>query len=251
MDNTPLDLRLLVKTPVSDMYVDGAAKGKLDLSKISQFVKLEQGTELTGLLDADISAKGNMSAIEKQQYDRFYAAGTLLLNNMLYRSKDYPDGVKVNNLSLKFNPRNVTVEQFNGQYLGTNFQANGEVNNLLAYMFKNQPLDGRLAVKADEVNLDKWMGLAGSTGSTTAAADTANTEPFAVPANLDLGLTAQVDKVHYDKLDLTNMSGKLLIKDETVLMQNVKRQCTAGQHGSKRQLQHQRKQTQPRHQSCL
>jgi hypothetical protein len=228
MDNTPLDLRLLVKTPISDMYVDGAAKGKLDLSKVTQFVKLEKGTELTGLLDADISAKGNMSAIEKQQYDRFYAAGTLLLNNLLYRSKDYPDGVQVNNLSLKFNPRNVTVEQFNGKYLGTNFQANGEVNNLLAYMFKNQPLDGKLAVKADEVNLDKWMGTTSSTSTTAATTDTANAEPFAVPANLDLGLTAQVDKVHYDKLDLTNLSGNLLIKDETVTMQQIKGNALQG-----------------------
>lgn len=227
MDNTPLDLRLLVKTPISDMYVDGAAKGKLDLSKVTQFVKLEEGTQLTGLLDADISAKGNMSAIEKQQYDRFYAAGTLLLNNLLYKSKDYPDGVKVNNLSLKFNPRNVTVEQFSGQYLGTNFQANGEVNNLLAYMFKNAPLDGKLAVKADEVNLDKWMGTTSST-TTAATTDTANAGPFAVPANLDLGLQAQVGKVHYDKLDLTNLSGNLLIKDETVLMQQVKGNALQG-----------------------
>lgn len=227
MDNTPLDLRLLVKTPVSDMYVDGAAKGKLDLSKVTQFVKLEQGTQLTGLLDADISAKGNMSAIEKQQYDRFYAAGTLLVNNLLYRSKDYPDGVKVNNLSLKFNPRNVTVQQFTGQYLGTNFEANGEVNNLLAYMFKNAPLDGRLAVKADEVNLDKWMGTTGSATAGTTA-DTAKAEPFAVPANLDLGLQAQVGKVHYDKLDMTNLSGNLLIKDETVIMDKVKGNALQG-----------------------
>ncbi|KAA2241912.1 AsmA family protein [Chitinophaga agrisoli] len=228
MDNTPLDLRLLVKTPVSDMYVEGAAKGKLDLSKVTQFVKLESGTQLTGLLDADISAKGNMSAIEKQQYDRFYAAGTLLVNNLLYRSKDYPDGVKVNNLSLKFNPRNVTIEQFSGQYMGTNFQANGEVNNLLAYMFKNAALDGKLAVKADEVNLDKWMGMTSSTTTTTAAVDTANAVPFAVPANLNLGLQAQVDKVHYDKLDLTNLTGSMQLKDETVTLQQIKGNALQG-----------------------
>jgi len=227
MDNTPLDLRLLIKTPVSDMYVDGAARGKLDLSKITQFVKLEEGTRLTGLLDADISAKGNMSAIEKQQYDKFYAAGRLLVNNLLYRSKDYPDGVKVNNLSLQFNPRNVSVQQFNGQYMGTNFQASGEVNNLLAYMFKSQPLDGHLAVKADNVDLDKWMG----TTSTTAAeppADSAAATPFVVPGNLDFGLQAQVDKVHYDKLDLTNLTGNLRIKDETVTLEQVKGNALQG-----------------------
>ena len=227
MDNTPLDLRLLVKTPVSDMYVDGAAKGRLDLSKVTQFVKLESGTQLTGLLDADISAKGNMSAIEKQQYDRFYAAGSLLVNNLLYRSKDYPDGVKVNNLSLKFNPRNVTVEKFDGQYMGTNFQANGEVNNLLAYMFKNAPLDGKLNMKADQVDLDKWMGTTATT-TTTAKTDTAATAPFAVPGNLDLNLQAQVGKVHYDKLDMTNLTGSLQIKDETVTLQQIKGNALQG-----------------------
>lgn len=227
MDNTPLDLRLLVKTPVSDLYVDGAAKGKLDLSKITQFMKLEPGTKLSGLLDADITAKGNMSAIEKQQYERFYAAGTLLVNNLLYSSKDYPDGIKVNDLSLRFNPRNVTVERFNGQYLGTNFQANGSVNNLLAYMFKNAPLDGNLYVKADEVNLDKWMGTTGAT-TEKSPADTATAAPFAVPANLNMGLQAQVNKVHYDKLDLTNLTGNLQIKDETVTLQQVKGNALQG-----------------------
>ncbi|PSL46801.1 AsmA-like protein [Chitinophaga niastensis] len=229
MDNTPLDLRMLVKTPVSDLYVDAAAKGKLDLSKITQFVKLAAGTNLTGLLDADITAKGNMSAIEKQQYDRFYAAGTLQLSNMFYKSKDYPDGVKVNNLSLQFNPKNVTVKDLNGQYLGTNFEANGEVNNLLAYTFKNAPLDGKFNFKADEINLDKWMGTTSSSATTTTAKkDTAAAAPFAVPANLNIGLQANVNKVHYDKADLNNVSGNLLVKDETVTMQQLKANALQG-----------------------
>ncbi|CAL1516949.1 AsmA-like C-terminal region-containing protein [Chitinophaga sp. MM2321] len=228
MDNTPLDLRLLVKTPVSDMYLDGAAKGKLDLSKITEFVKLEGGTTLSGLLDADISAKGNMSAIEKQQYDRFYAAGTLQLSNMLYKSKDYPDGVKVNNLLLQFNPKNVTVKELNGQYMGTNFEANGEVNNLLAYTFKNAPLDGKMNFKADEINLNKWMGTEPAPAAASGKADTAATAPFAVPANLNLGLQATVGKVQYDKADLRNVTGNLLVKDETVTMQQLKANALQG-----------------------
>lgn len=224
MDNTPIDMRLLVKTPISDMYVDGAVKGKLDLSKVTQFVKLEEGTALSGILDADVNAKGNMSAIEKQEYDRFYAAGTLIVSNLLYRSKDYPDGIRVNNLSMVFNPKNVTVQKFDGQYMGTNFQANGEVNNMLAYVFKNAPLDGKLVVKADQVNLDKWMGT--TTTTTTAAPDTS--APFVVPANLDFTVQAQVDKVHYDKLDMNNVSGSLLLKDQTVTMQQIKANALQG-----------------------
>lgn len=239
MDGTPLDLHLHVATPVSDMYVDGGAKGKLDLSKVSQFVKLEGGTQLNGLLDADMSAKGHLSAIERKAYDEFYAAGSLGIHNMLYKSKDYPDGVKLNALELTFNPKNVSVPTVDAEYLGSHFTGNGEINNLLAYMFKNQALSGAFSVNADKINLDKFMASTGTTGTTPAAAskpaDTANAVPFAVPANLDLTLKASAGNVHYDKLDMNNVSGTLLVKNETVTLQDVKSnalQGTLGMSGS-------------------
>ncbi len=234
MDNTPVDMRVLVQTPISDMYVDAAAKGKLDLSTIPQYVKLAAGTALQGLLDADISAKGNMSAIEKQQYDKFYAAGSLQLSNMLYKSKDYPDGVKVNNLALQFNPKNVTVKDLNAEYLGSHFQADGEVNNLLAYTLKNEALDGKFNVKADQINLDKWMPATETTPAAAPAAKkegeaaAASSAPFPVPANLNIALNANVGKVHYDKVDLNNLVGALTVKDETVSMQQLKAEALQG-----------------------
>ncbi|WP_346319865.1 AsmA-like C-terminal region-containing protein [Chitinophaga sp. YIM B06452] len=228
MDDSPVDMRLMVKTPVSDLYIDAAAKGKLDLGKVGQFVKFEKGTQLAGLLNADLQARGYMSAIEKQQYEAFHAAGNLSVNNLLYKSSDYPDGVKVSSLHMLFNPKNVTISDFNGQYLGTNFSANGEVNNLLAYALRNEALNGRLALKADQVNLDKWMATGSSESTPSKPADTAAAVPFAVPNNLDFTVQAQVDKVHYDKVDLNNLSGSLLIKDETVTMKDIKANTLQG-----------------------
>lgn len=227
MDESPVDFRLMIKTPVSDLYLDAAAKGKLDLSKVSQFVKFDKGTSLTGLLDADLKARGYMSAVEKQQYENFDASGNLSVSNLLYRSNDYPDGVKVSTLLMQFNPKNVSVPQFNGQYLGTNFTANGELNNFLAYAFRNEALNGRLNVKADQINLDKWMAT-GSEPASAAAADTAASGPFIVPNNLDFTINAQADKVHYDKVDLTQLSGSLLLKDETVTLKNIKGNALQG-----------------------
>ncbi len=217
MDNDPFDFRLLVKTPVSDMFVDAAAKGKLDLSKVAQLVKLEAGTKLSGLLNADVNVNGYMSAIEKKQYEKFNAAGTVNLSNFFYASKDYPDGVKLNTLSASFNPRNVTLSDLQGQYLKTNFTANGTIDNLLPYALQNQSLTGVLNVKADQVNLDTWMG----TSTDTATKGTAAAAPFAVPANLNFTVNAGVDKVHYDKIDLQQLSGSLILQDETVKMENI------------------------------
>ena len=218
IDNDPFDFRLLIKTPVSDMFVDGAAKGKLDLSKVAQLVKLEAGTKLSGLLNADINVNGYMSAIEKKQYEKFNAAGTVNLSNFFYASKAYPDGVQLHTLLASFNPHNVTLSDLSGQYMKTNFTANGTIDNLLPYVLQNQSLTGLLNIKADQLNLNDWMG----TAADTTAKGTEAAAPFAVPANLNFTVNAVVDKVHYDKIDMQDLSGSLILKDETVSMENIK-----------------------------
>ena len=224
LDKEPFDFRLLVKTPVSDMFIDAAAKGGLDLSKVSQFVKLDPGTQLKGNLTADVTMKGNMSAIEQQRYEQFNAAGNIILKQFLYASKDYPEGVSLNNLLMAFNPKNVSVSDVQGNYMKTNFTADGTINNLLGYVLKDQPLDGALTVKADNVNLDDWMGV--STDTVSASAE--ESKPFAVPANISFLVNANVDKLHYDKVDLHNLSGSLKMADETVQINNVKANALEG-----------------------
>lgn len=226
MDKDPFDFRLLVKNPISNMFIDAAAKGKLDLSKVAQYIKLEKDTKLAGLLNADVSVKGNVNDIEKQQYDKFSAAGTIGLNDFLYAAKDYPTGVKINSLLTSFTPKQIDISSLNGQYLGTNFNGTGQINNLLNYMFQHKPLQANLNVSADKINLNDWMGTPADTTTTGPAA-----APFAVPANLNVTLQTKVDKVHYEKTDIDNLSGTLLINNETVFIKDVKGNALDGTLG--------------------
>ena len=217
LDNDPFDIRLLVKKPVSNMYVDAAAKGKLDLSKVSQLVKLHAGTKIQGNLNADIYVKGNVKEIQQQKLDQFTAGGTIDLNNFFYVAKDYPTGVKINTLQTTFSPAKVNIAVLSGQYLSSNFSGTGQINNLLNYLLQNKPLSAVLNLNADNIDLDKWMGTA---TDTTVKGNTA--KPFAVPANLNVLINTTVDKLHYDKVDIQNLSGSLKINDETVVIANVK-----------------------------
>src|SRR5690606_30307859 len=56
-------------------------------------------------------------------------------------------------------------------------------------------------------------------------------EPVKIPSFLDCTLTAKANEVVYDNLVLKNVSGKLLIKDETVGLQNVLASIFGGQIG--------------------
>ncbi len=217
MDNDPFDIRLLVKNPVSNLFVDAAAKGKLDLSKVAQLVKLEAGTKLSGLLNADMFVKGNVKAIEQQQSDQFTAGGTVDLNNFFYASKDYPVGVAINQLKTNFTPAKVDITTLTGKYLSTTFSGSGQINNLVNYMLHSKPLDAVLNVAADKVNLNEFMGTSTDTATKGPAA-----APFAVPANLDVIVNAKVDNLQYDDLAINNLSGSLRINNEAVAIADVK-----------------------------
>jgi len=220
MDKEPFDFRLLVKKPVSNMYVDAAAKGKLDLSQVASYVKLDKGTSIAGLMNADVNIRGNVKDIENQQYGNFYAAGTIDVNDFNYTSADYPTGVKLNTLHTVFTPTKIDLSNLSGQYMNSNFNGGGQVNNLLSYLLSGKPLNADLSVNADKVNLNDWIGVA-DTSSKTVAKTATSPAPFVVPANLDIALTTKIGNLKYDNVDIQNLSGSLQIADEAVKLTNI------------------------------
>jgi len=216
MDNEPFDFRLLVKKPESNMYVDGAARGKLDLSQVASYVKLEKGTVISGLMNADVNIKGNVKELEKQQYNNFYAAGTVDVNNFNYRSADYPAGIRINKVNTVFTPTRIDVSNLDGQYMNSSFNGGGQINNLLSYLLSGKPLSAGMTVNADKVNLDDWIGVSADTVSKGKA-----TAPFAVPGNLDIDLITKIDELQYGNMEIRNLSGNLKVADETIKLDNV------------------------------
>jgi hypothetical protein len=226
MDELPVDAHLLVKTPVTDPFIDAGAKGRVDLARITQLVKLENGMHLNGILDAEINAHGNLSAIEKQRWEKFNASGSVSLSDFMYASNAYPDGIRVSSMIMNLSPKNISINQLLGEYMKTRFSADGSINNLMAYMFRHEPLSATMHLKADQINLNDWM--VNNSSDSSAKSQAKNSSPFQVPAGVDFQLNANVDKVHYDNLDMQNLSGNIHIVKETVKLSNVKANALDG-----------------------
>ncbi len=97
MDNEPFDFRFTFKNPVTTQLIEAHAKGKLDLSQISKFIKLEPGTKLAGLLWADAFVKGPMKAIQAQS-GAFAAGGFFDIQNFFYSDSHFPQPIKNGNI---------------------------------------------------------------------------------------------------------------------------------------------------------
>ena len=212
----PFDFTLQLSKPVSTMDFAGSVKGRFTLDHVKQFMELEPGTSLSGQSTADLRFSGNKTAIDRKQYDQINIAGKVAVANLNYVSKEYPGGVQVNTTELGFNPANIALNQFEGRFMGTKLSARGTINNLIGYVMQDQLLAGKLAVEADKINLNDWMG----TDTTTSTSSTPS-QPFLVPSNIDFTLNAKSALVKYDKVDYKNVQGTVLLKNETVHLQNV------------------------------
>jgi hypothetical protein len=217
--NDTLDLHLLVKNLKSKPFIDFAFAGKLDLANISKLIKLEPETRLSGSLNADIHAKGNIPEIEKRKKESFQAGGIFDLRNFIYASKTLPGGITLNDLLISFNSKNVLINELKGEYLSTHISATGAFNNLFDFALKNKPLKASIDLKADEFNFREWIR---KEKETAASASVQISTPFIVPDNIDFIINAEAGKMHYDNLDLQNISCKMVISNETVQLLNVK-----------------------------
>lgn len=206
-------------TPAAnDKNIDFNADGRLNLGMIKEVYPLESGIELNGVLDADIKVETTMSAIEKELYESINAKGHLKLTDMLYKSPEMPD-VKINSAALEFTPKYVNLSDLNIAIGKSDLQANGRLENFIAYALKDKTLRGSLNIQSKFLDLDELMGeeeAPATIGDTEVA-----TESMIVPKNLDFALSAGLSHVVFNKIDITALSGAITVKDGVVAMRNV------------------------------
>lgn len=227
MAKNPIDLTLLVKTPYSDPYLDGALKAKVDLSKIAQTIPLNQGDVLEGLINADLAVKGNMSSIEEERYSDFLAEGQVIVQQMKYASDslDYP--VAVNNAYLNFNPEHIELSAFEAIIGASDLNANGKFDNYMAYAFKEEALHGVFNLNANKIDLNELMGEEEEASSEAmaneeASPDTSSMSVIRLPKNIDFALNSSINELIYDDFDISQLSGSITLKEGEAALRGVK-----------------------------
>ena len=228
MAGNPFALTATVKTPMSDLAFDATAKGKLDLGKIKDIYPLED-MSLNGLVDADLSVSGRMSQIEKEQYDKIKAQGSVRLNNMVLAMEDMPD-VDIKKALLTFTPRYLQLNETTVNIGKNDVTVDSKFENYIGFALKGTTLKGNLNVKSNYFNLNDFMTTADAAATeapaetsteTVAAADSAATGVIEIPDNIDFTMQAAFAKVLMDNMSFNNINGLLVVKNSKVDMKNL------------------------------
>ena len=213
----PVDARLVVRTPVSDPNVDLSLKGKLDLADVRRTVKLEGVDQLTGTVVADAAVRARMSAIDKKQYDRVAASGTIDVGDLTLRGKTLPHPLDIRQASLRLAPDRARLASFTGTVGSSDLQATGSIDNLISWAFREDTLKGSATVKSNRFDLDEWRSGGG------------DLDIIPVPPNIDFALNTTVNELTYNKLKMTGARGRLRIKDRRATLEDFRMNTLGGE----------------------
>ena len=209
LGNRPLDARALVKTPVSDPDANVRVAGSVDLADVARAVKLQNVSELSGVINADLSSHARVSDVDAKRYDRVTAAGTLQASRVRVRSSTIPHPIAIDTAALTFTPRAAQLTAFASTIGASDVRATGSLDNVIGFVLHDEDLRGQATVTSNHVDLNEWK----SKDKTT--------EVIPVPPHVDVGLDASVARVTYGPLTLANVKGSLAVKNQRVTMQNL------------------------------
>ncbi|MDP4187117.1 MAG: AsmA-like C-terminal region-containing protein [Bacteroidota bacterium] len=232
MAGNPVDMVMHVATPISDPQIKGNVKGHLDLQSIADVIPLEK-TKIKGIIDANLDMAGRMSSITKKRYEEFKALGNLSLRNFTYTSESLPQGALISKAVMVFSSQFVNLTAFDAKVGKSDFHLNGKIENFIQYIFKNEVLKGKFAFSSNLIDVNEFMSgnKKASTSESATSSSTAEQTPMTVlevPKNVDFRLSTNIKKVVYDKLDVSNIKGTILVNDSKATMENVKMNLLQG-----------------------
>ncbi|HLP65789.1 AsmA-like C-terminal region-containing protein [Flavobacterium sp.] len=226
IDQDVFNAKANIKNVATNALVDAALKGTINLANLSKAYPIKLDKPLTGILKADVTTKFDMKSVETSQYQNINNAGTMSLSGFKYTDEN-GKGMNISTALVQFNPSRVNLQQFKATTGKSDLSVTGVLENFYGFVFRNQELKGDFDMVSNTLAVSDFM----TTSEPTKESEAKKTEAMKIPAFLNCTLTAKANTVLYDNLTLKDCSGKLIVRDQAVTLQNVKTNVFGGQIG--------------------
>lgn len=234
IDQDVFNAKANIRNITENALVDAALKGTINLGNLSKAYPIKLDKPLSGILKADVTTKFDMQSVEKSQYQNINNAGTMSLSDFKYVDENGKT-MTISNALVQFNPSQVHLKQFNATTGKSDLSVTGVLENFYGFLFRNQELKGNFNMTSNQLAVSDFMTTEEKTKTDPNGSEQTKqnkkAEAMKIPAFLNCTLTAKANTVLYDNLTLKDVSGKLIVKDEKVTLQNVKSSIFGGTIG--------------------
>ena len=225
IDQDVFNAKAKITNVTENAIVDAALKGTINLANLTKAYPIKLAKPLSGILKADVTTKFDMASVEKSEYQKINNAGTMSLSGFNYADENGKT-MNISTALVQFNPSQVNLKQFDATTGKSDISITGVLENFYGFIFRNQELKGNFFMNSKQLAVADFM-----TAGDDSKADGKKPDAMKIPAFLNCSLTAKANTVLYDNLTLRDVSGKLIVKDEKVTLENVKTSIFGGTIG--------------------
>lgn len=228
IDQDVFNAKANIKNISQNALVNAELKGVINLANVTKAYPVKLEKPLSGILKADVVTKFDMKSVETSQYQNIQNSGNISLTGFNYAGPEMAKPIQIKQATVAFNPNQIRLNQLDAVTGKSDIKVTGTLDNFYGFVFKKQVLKGNFTMNSNQLLVSDFMT------PTTSEATKGNAKPkeaVKIPAFLDCAITANANTVVYDNLTLKAVSGKMIIKDEAVKLENVKTNIFDGQIG--------------------
>lgn len=218
IDQDIFEAKANIKNVATNPLVNAALKGTINLANLSKAYPIKMSKDLSGILNADVTTNFDMNAVKTNQYQNIKNAGTMRLSGFKYVD-DKGKALNISTAAIAFNPSRVNLQEFKATTGKTDLSVTGNLDNFYGFLFNKQELKGNFNMKSNQFAVADFLT---TEPPKTDGKNAAKKDAIKIPAFLNCAITAAANTVLYDNLILKNASGKILVNDQKVTLQNVK-----------------------------
>lgn len=201
----------------NDLRYNVQSHGVINIGKIYRVFAIK-GYNVNGTVAANVSFRGKQSDATAGRYDRLFNSGTLKVKDVSLTSELFPKPFVIRNGVFSFNQDKMNFDSFTAQYGNSTIVLNGALSNVIDYATRpSSTLKGDFNFTSDMVNADDFMAYSG----TPQTSGTTSSGVILVPKNLDLNFTADVKKVTYNGMVISNAKGQMSINNGSLSLKNT------------------------------
>lgn len=220
---------------MSDPTFRATLSGRVDLGAIREVYPLEKGIDLAGRIAASMKLSGRMSDVESGRYERISASGSLVVEQLGLHVQQLPE-VFIRRAAATISPQAMTLGEFGVTVGGSDLSATGQLTGYLGYLMRGEQLAGRLYVKSDLLDLNEIRAAVPADAEAESAdaekpaeeAAAAPVQAIVVPKNLNLSLNAELKKVLFEKMVITDIAGEMSVAGGTLSLDRLGLQLFGG-----------------------
>ena len=229
----PFNMFLTIANP-NDPILDGGAVGVINFANLKKALPLKDIT-LQGVVTTDVTFKGKYQYIEKEQYEKFIAKGSIVMQDILFVNNEFPEGIAIPQGSIIITPAYLNLNKLQAKVYSSDFMLQGNISNYLPYLFKNETLKGSFSLTSNRINLNEFIIAqmkAAQADTLSAKSDSlaqqpASAQPSAaegaleIPRNIDVQFATNIQTILFDRLTIRNVKGNISLNHAIANLKNL------------------------------